>query len=95
MNLPKLSSRDRRALLLGTVVLASGVGWTAAVKPYLRAVRGVSSTLASERELLDRELRLLATADQYPAAVEHAGDRLLEVATRLFGGEQTAAATGE
>jgi len=93
VNLPRLSSRDRRALLLGAAVLASGVGWTAMVKPYIRAVREVSSTLAAERELLNRELRLLAAADQYPAEVEQAGARLLDVATRLFGGEKQAAAS--
>jgi hypothetical protein len=95
VNLAKLSSRDRRAVLLGAVVLASGVAWAAIVKPYLRTVREVSVRLAAERELLDREMRLLAAAAEYPAAVEQSGARLLDVAPRLFGGENhTVASAG-
>jgi hypothetical protein len=93
VNLPRFSSRDRRALLLGAAVLASGVCWTAIVRPYFQALQGVSSALTAERDLLDRELRLLAGADQYAAEFEQAGARLLDVATRLFGGENNAVAS--
>jgi hypothetical protein len=65
----------------------------AIVRPYFRAMHGVSSALTVERDLLDRELRLLAGADRYPAELEQASARLLDVATRLFGGENRAVAS--
>lgn len=93
MKLPTLSNRDRRALLLGGLVLGPALLWVLVAAPYLRAVTYASEKLIAERELLRREVELLATADEYPAALEAGAERLLEVATRLVGGENPAVAS--
>lgn len=87
MKIPPLSTRDRRALLVGASVLIPALFWGLVARPYVRAVERTSSNLAAERELLRREVVLLASADQFPAALEEGAAQLLEVASRLFGGE--------
>jgi len=92
MRIPKLSSRDRRALTIGAVVLVPALAWTLVVAPYLRSVEAASERLAAEREVLRREFELLAAADEYPAVLHEGAERLLRVAERLFGGENPAMA---
>jgi len=90
--MPTLSARDRRALLLGGLILGPALLWALVAAPYLRAVSYASERLIAERELLRREVELLATADEDPAALEVGAERLLEVAKRLVGGENPAVA---
>lgn len=92
MKWPALAPRDRRALRWGAWLLAPAFLWTAAVVPYLRTVRDAGSRLAAERELLARELELLRGAGDHAAALESGGAHLLEVAPRLFGGDNASAA---
>lgn len=90
--MPALSPRDRRALLLGGLVLVPALFWSAAGAPYVRATRAAVDRLAAERDLLERERDLIATARAWEIALEGGSQRLLDVAPRLFGG--TAAAAG-
>ncbi len=87
MKIPTLSARDRRALLLAASVLVPALFWALVAAPYLSAVERASDSMAAERELLRREVALLASAEQFPAALEEGAAQLLEVASRLFGGE--------
>lgn len=93
MRMPKLGPRDRRAVLLGTAVLAPALAWAFAVRPYLGAVADAGDRLAVERRLLRGELELVAAAPAYPRAFEEGAQRLLAAAARLMGGDDEGAAS--
>ena len=93
MRVPSLSARDRRAALFGLPVLAAALFWTLAARPYLRALDEVSARLTAEQELLSREVGVLAVADRYPEAIERGTERLLQAASRLFGGGEPGVAS--
>ena len=93
-----LSARDRRALMLGALVLVPALTWGLAVRPYRDAVERASAKLAAERELLARERALLAAEEGYRAGFGASAERLVDTASRLFGGADpgaAAAALGE
>lgn len=90
---PTLGDRDRRALLLGLAVLAPALIWALVLSPYLGAVRTAGERVVGERELLRRELELLARAAEYPLAFEQGSARLLEAARTTFAGDNPAMAS--
>ncbi len=55
-----LTPRDRRAILVGLGILLPAVAYVLGVRPYRAALEGVRDRVAAERELLTRELALLA-----------------------------------
>ena len=67
-----LSDRDRRALLIGTMLLAPALLWIAVVRPYRNALTDYQDRLVSERGLLDREKAVLEEAGTYPAQLQAA-----------------------
>jgi hypothetical protein len=81
--LDRLSARDRRALVLGFVVLTPVLVWTAVVRPYREALAVTRDRIASERALLAREQRLIAEADELPAKVLNAQAESDRAAGRL------------
>jgi hypothetical protein len=81
-----LSPRDRRALRWCAAVLLPALAYSFAVKPYAAAVAHAEQRLASERELLARELALLAQAPYVPAATREARDLTADAASRFFQG---------
>lgn len=93
MRMPALSARDRRALLLGSLLLIPGLFWILAARPYMRSLDDVSERLTAERDLLARESGVLAVADRYPGEIEGGAERLLEAASRLFGGASSGVAS--
>lgn len=92
MRPPKLTQRDRRAIWIGAAVLAPGLAWSLAAVPYLAAVADARDRLEAERALLGRELRLVASAADYPAAFDAGAERLLAAVPRLMGGDDDGAA---
>jgi hypothetical protein len=73
-----LNTRDRRALLLGALVLLPALLWLAVVRPYNGKLTEVREQIASERSLLVREQQLLARAQSLPddiAEAEAAAER--------------------
>lgn len=99
MNLRFLrSERDRRAALLGLVVLAPGLLWSQVLAPFSRTLRDTAAQLEAERGLLRRELVMLREMDQYPPIFREGIERLVAVQPRLLSGQspgaQSAALTG-
>ena len=64
--LPNMAVRDRRAILLGLVVLAPVLLWIAAVRPYRAALAGLHDRAETERSLFAREQHLLSNAAALP-----------------------------
>ena len=89
----KLSQRDRRALVIGALLLAPVVAWKVVVRPYISAVVGTREQLRVQRDLLTRELDLLAAAERYPDALARAERSLGSVASKLFTGPDDVSAT--
>lgn len=95
MRIPVLSPRDRRAVLLGALFLLPAAGWFWIARPFVRSLDQASARLSTERELLSREEALIAQAVTFPAAWEQGSERLVEVAPRLFVGDNPAVASAE
>lgn len=95
LDLGKLSDRDRRALILGLVVLGPVLAYIAGVRPYLRALEGMRDQVASERGLLERERALIASAAALPEIVLEAQARSAQTTTRLLRAGNRVLAEGE
>lgn len=93
MNAKTLSSRDRRAFLLGGLVMIAGAVWVLGVRPYYSLLREVSDHLAAERALLQREMGVLAGVDDYPLVLERGAQLLSRVGPSLFTGETSGVAS--
>ena len=75
--MPPVSARDRRALVIGALVLAPAFGVAYGVRPFARALSERHLAAAQLRELLARERALVAEAPRIPAATA-AGRAALE-----------------
>jgi hypothetical protein len=90
-----LSSRDRRALTWGALILAPAILFNTVARPAHSAFTAQGARLERERDLLQREENLLAGARKYPLDYQAAEQRLLGEAPRLFPGPDLVAATAE
>jgi hypothetical protein len=83
LNLRTLDARDRRAVVIGLIVLVPALLYTGAVRPYRSALQEVRDRTTTERALLAREEALLASAATLPHTVEAASTRAHAASTRL------------
>ena len=77
------TGRDRRAIVLGLWVVIPSLLFVAS-RPYRTALAEGREQLAAQRDLLARELALLADLERYPAAYRTADSALARLAPRLF-----------
>lgn len=92
---PRLRARDKRALVLGLVVITPFAAYRVAIEPWLTYRNGLSETLVAERDLLARERTLIRAAAAMPAWVGEMETALTEVQPWLLGGATSMAATGQ
>ena len=71
-----LSQRDRRALLLGGVVLGPALVWMGVVRPYRGLLDDYRDRLVAEQALLDRERGVLEEVPTLPARLDAARNAL-------------------
>ena len=90
-----LSARDRRALLLGALVLGPLLLWAAVVRPYLGMLEEYRDRLAAERALLEREKAVLAQVPTLPARLHEARSALAEWNARFVHSVNPALAEAE
>jgi hypothetical protein len=67
-----LSARDRRALLVGAVVLGPMLLWAGVMRPYLGLLEGYRDRLGAERSLLEREKAVLGEVPTLPGRLDEA-----------------------
>jgi hypothetical protein len=67
-----LSARDRRALLVGAVLLGPLLLWAGVVRPYLGLLEDYRDRLATERALLEREKAVLGEVPTLPGRLQEA-----------------------
>ena len=84
-----LASRDRRAILVGLGILLPAVVYVLGVKPFQAALGDAKDRLVAERELLGRELELLATSATLPGDLQRA-----EAAAAVYEDRMVRAASG-
>ncbi|MEO6877312.1 MAG: type II secretion system protein GspM [Gemmatimonadaceae bacterium] len=90
-----MSARDRRAIVLGVVVLLPGLLLIWGVRPYRAALADARDRLATERETLARERAAVATAQRNPL-LQHIADSAMRTMTpRLFEGKDDVMASSE
>ena len=94
MNLrTQLGPRDRRAVALGALLLVPALGFSFVVKPYLRARATLQERVREQRELLMREVALVAAAHEVPATLDRAARAFARQRTRLLPERDPLAAT--
>lgn len=91
MRLDALRPRDRKALVLGAVVIGPVLLWRFALNPYVRAATAANIARRSEAHRLVRDRTLLREARNFPDRLDTLSQQLLKIAPRLFG--STGAAT--
>lgn len=90
-----LTARDRRALVLGALVLAPAFFYIWGVKPYVAALDESRDFLSVERAALARERAAVTAAQQNPQMQPLADSLLRAMSPRLFAGRDDVMATAE
>jgi hypothetical protein len=90
-----LPDRDRRALLIGVLLLAPALLWIAVVRPYTGAVAELQDRVVSERALLERERSVLREGPMLPARLDAARADLARWESRLIRSANLALAEAE
>lgn len=90
-----LSVRDRRAVVIGAIVLLPGLLFIWGVRPYSDALTGARDRLATERATLARERAAVATAEENPRLQHIADSAMRAMRPRLFEGKDDVMASAE
>jgi len=79
-----LTASERRTITIGLIAVVPSLLWIFGVRPYRDALAEARDEVATQRDLLARELALLEDAERYPMAYRSADSALLRVAPKLF-----------
>ncbi len=82
--LDRLATRDRRAILLGLAMIIPAAVIVLGVRPFFGALTEAQDRLATERDVLTRELELLESAPALPKHIEEALRKTAAVDLRLL-----------
>jgi hypothetical protein len=90
-----MSSRDRRAILLGAIVLLPPLAYIWGVRPFRNALTDAREQLRTERETLARERAAVAMARRNPQLQHVADSAMRQMSPRLFAGRDDVMASAE
>lgn len=90
-----MSLRDRRAVVIGAIVLLPGILFIWAVRPYNDELSDARDRLAAERATLARERAAVAAAQQNPRLQHVADSAMRAMRPRLFTGKDDVMASAE
>jgi hypothetical protein len=90
-----MNKRDRRAIVVGLLVLLPGLIFIWAVRPYQSALSDARDQLATERATLARERLAIETARQNPRLQHIADSAMRAMRPRLFEGRDDVMASAE
>src|SRR6476619_325279 len=90
-----MSTRDRRAVLLGAVFLLPWLVFIWGVRPYRNALSDARDQLVTERATLARERAAIATAQKNPQLQHVADSAMRSMRPRLFEGRDDVMASAE
>lgn len=90
-----MNKRDRRAVVVGVLVLLPGLLYIWGIRPYQSALSDARDQLATERATLARERAAVATALQNPRLQHVADSAMRDMRPRLFEGRDDVMASAE
>jgi hypothetical protein len=90
-----MKARDRRAVMLGALVLLPPLLFIWGVRPFRTALADAREQLRTERETLARERAALALARRNPQLQHVADSAMREMSPRLFAGRDDVMASAE
>ncbi|MDP1858413.1 MAG: GspMb/PilO family protein [Gemmatimonadaceae bacterium] len=94
MKLHSLSTRDRRALLLGAFLVLPAILYALVARPYVVARSETNDRLSTERSLLSRELALLSAQHRLTSDLTERGRSMEKLDARFFHGVDATTAAG-
>lgn len=90
-----MSAGDRRALIVGAIVVVPSLFYVFGLKPWRAALAGVQAQLAVEQDAYARERAAVAAAQRNPQ-MQHVADSAMQAtAPRLFAGRDDVMASAE
>jgi hypothetical protein len=95
MSWSTMSPKDRRAIMLGAVLILPALFWIYGVQPYRAALGEAREELEVQRLALSREKAAVMTTATSPGAQKSADSTLIMVAPRLFEGRDDAIASAQ
>jgi hypothetical protein len=95
MSWSTMSPKDRRAIILGLVVVMPALLFIWGVRPYRAALTETRDELEIARLALSREKAAVMTTRANPSAQKSADSALMMVGTRLFEGRDDAIASAQ
>lgn len=90
-----MSAKDRRAIVLGALLVLPALFFIYGVRPYRAALASTRDELDIARLALSREKAAVATTQASPVALRSADSALMMVAPRLFEGRDDAIASAQ
>jgi len=90
-----MSPKDRRAIVLGAVLVLPALIFIYGVRPYRASLEATRDELETARLALSREKAAVATVDTNPAGLRTADSALTMVSPRLFEGRDDAIASAQ
>ena len=90
-----MTSRERRTVMIGALVLLPGLLFVYAVRPYRTALAQKRDQLETERSTLARERAAIATARKNPELQHVADSAMRAMRPRLFEGRDDVMASAE
>lgn len=79
----RMPTRDRRALLVGALVLFPGLVWMLGVRPYRASLTELRDRIVQEQDLLERERALLSSGEELVGALRSASEEARSAGRRL------------
>lgn len=95
MNWSTMSPKDRRAIILGAVIVLPALIFIWGVRPYRAAMTDTRDELETARVALSREKAAVSAKPTAPGGQQFADSALALVATRLFEGRDDAIASAQ
>lgn len=95
MSLSTMNSRDRRALMLGLMILGPALAYIWGVKPMLASFSRTRDQIFEQRQLLAQEKAAVAAARQNPDLKRVADSAMNAMSPRLFEGRDDVMASAE
>ena len=95
MSWSTMSAKDRRAIILGAVVVLPALVFIYGVRPYQAAMAATRDELETARLALSREKAVVAARPTAPGGQQSADSALTMVEPRLFEGRDDAIASAQ
>jgi type II secretory pathway component PulM len=89
------NARNRRAIMLGSIILVPALLWVYGVQPYRRALAKTHDDIEEQQMQLERDRTLVSRLGTLPRTSTSLSTQLRDEAPRLFSPDDDLTATGE